>query len=173
MTDIIKFDHQGFRTDFTLDIVELGPSGLRKTGTWNSTQGVNFTKTYGEQQLEIVENLKNKTLVVTTILVGHHRPSEGALSFPNLYSNIGWTHSLTNSSCPSSSAHPSLQSAPYCMRKDSPEKLSGNDQFEGYAIDLIHEISRLLGFNYTIRLAPDGRYGSYNKETGYVDICPQ
>lgn len=76
MTDIIKFDHQGFRTDFTLDIVELGPSGLRKTGTWNSTQGVNFTKTYGEQQLEIVENLKNKTLIVTTILVGYiHRHS--------------------------------------------------------------------------------------------------
>lgn len=63
-----------------------------------------------------------------------------------------------------------LQSAPYCMRKDSPEKLSGNDQFEGYAIDLIHEISRVLGFNYTLRLAPDGRYGSYNKETGYVQL---
>lgn len=69
LTDIIKFDHQGFRSDFTLDVVELGPSGLRKTGTWNSTQGVNFTKTYGEQQMEIVENLKNKTLIVTTILV--------------------------------------------------------------------------------------------------------
>lgn len=82
MTDIIKFDHQGFRTDFTLDIVELGPSGLRKTGTWNSTQGVNFTKTYGEQQLEIVENLKNKTLIVTTILVG--QGAEGVLTFPNL-----------------------------------------------------------------------------------------
>lgn len=55
------------------------------------------------------------------------------------------------------------------MRKDSPEKLSGNEQFEGYAIDLIHEISRVLGFNYTLRLAPDGRYGSYNKESGDWD----
>lgn len=52
------------------------------------------------------------------------------------------------------------------MRKDSAEKLSGNDQFEGYDIDLIHEISKLLGFNYTFRLVPDGRYGGYNKETG-------
>lgn len=52
------------------------------------------------------------------------------------------------------------------MRKDSTEKLSGNDQFEGYGIDVIHEISKVLGFNYTIRLVPDGRYGSYNKETG-------
>lgn len=125
LTDVIKFDHQGFRSDFVLDIVELGPQGLRKSGTWNSTSGVNFTRTYGEQQKEIVEILQNKTLIVTTIL-----------------------------------------SAPYCMRKDSAEKLTGNSQFEGYAIDLIHEISKILGFNYTIRLAPDGRYGSHNKETG-------
>ncbi len=52
------------------------------------------------------------------------------------------------------------------MRKDSAEKLSGNDQFEGYGIDLIHEISQLLGFNYSFRLVPDGRYGGLNKETG-------
>ncbi|EGK96607.1 AGAP000801-PB, partial [Anopheles gambiae str. PEST] len=128
LTDVIKFDHQGFRSDFVLDIVELGPQGLRKSGTWNSTSGVNFTRTYGEQQKEIVEILQNKTLIVTTIL-----------------------------------------SAPYCMRKDSAEKLTGNSQFEGYAIDLIHEISKILGFNYTIRLAPDGRYGSHNKETGEWD----
>lgn len=51
------------------------------------------------------------------------------------------------------------------MRKDSSEKLTGNAQFEGYAIDLIHEISRILGFNYSFRLVPDGRYGSFNKET--------
>lgn len=51
------------------------------------------------------------------------------------------------------------------MRKDSSEKLTGNAQFEGYSVDLIYEISRILGFNYTFRLVPDGRYGSYNKQT--------
>lgn len=54
------------------------------------------------------------------------------------------------------------------MRKDSAEKLTGNNQFEGYAIELIHEISKILGFNYTFRLVPDGRYGSLNKLTGLV-----
>lgn len=53
------------------------------------------------------------------------------------------------------------------MRKDSSEKLTGNNQFEGYAIDLIHEISKILGFNYTFRLVPDGRYGSLNKQNGF------
>lgn len=63
----------------------------------------------------------------------------------------------------------SLQSNPYVMRKDSAAKLSGNNQFEGYAIDLIHEISMILGFNFTFRLVPDGRYGSLNKMTGEWD----
>lgn len=72
LTNVIKFDHQGFRTDFILDIVELNPTGLKLVGNWNSSQGVNFTKTYGEHQKEIVENLKNKTLIVTTILVSQN-----------------------------------------------------------------------------------------------------
>lgn len=43
------------------------------------------------------------------------------------------------------------------MRKEAAAKLTGNNQFEGYAIDLIHEISLILGFNFTFRLVPDGR----------------
>lgn len=125
LTNLIKFDNQGFRTDFLLDIIELSSAGIRKIGDWNSTQGVNFTRSFDEQQQEIVDNLKNKKLIISVIL-----------------------------------------SDPYCMRKDSPEKLTGNNQYEGYAIDLTHEISKILGFNYTFRLVPDGRYGSLNKQTG-------
>uniref|UniRef100_A0A0A1XQS4 Glutamate receptor 1 n=2 Tax=Zeugodacus cucurbitae TaxID=28588 RepID=A0A0A1XQS4_ZEUCU len=127
LTNVIKFDHQGFRTDFVLDIIELGPLGIRKIGTWNSTlpEGINFTRTYSQKQREIEANLKNKTLTITTIL-----------------------------------------SNPYCMRKESAVPLTGNDQFEGYVVDLIHEISKALGFNYKIQLVPDGNYGSFNKQNG-------
>lgn len=71
LTNLIKFDNQGFRTDFVLDIIELSSTGIRKVGDWNSSlpHGVNFTRSFGEQQQDIVENLKNKTLVVTAILV--------------------------------------------------------------------------------------------------------
>lgn len=69
LTGIIKFDHQGFRTDFSLDVIELSSAGLKKVGVWSSTRGVNFTRTYGDHQREIVENLRNKTLTVTTIFV--------------------------------------------------------------------------------------------------------
>lgn len=69
LTGVIKFDNQGFRSSFSLDIIELGREGLRKIGTWNSTEGVNLTRTYGEVYTQIVESLHNKTFLVTTILV--------------------------------------------------------------------------------------------------------
>lgn len=91
LTNLIKFDHQGFRTDFLLDIIELSPSGLRRVGCWNSTQGVNFTRTYGEQQQEIAENLRNKTLIVTTLLVN------GNLEATRFYSDPDPQQELTSS----------------------------------------------------------------------------
>ncbi|KAI5699759.1 hypothetical protein M8J75_008315 [Diaphorina citri] len=114
LTGTIKFDNQGFRTNFLLDVIELSKEGLVKIGTWNSTEGINFTRTYGEAYTQIVESLMNKTFVVCIIL-----------------------------------------SSPYIMRKDSSEKLVGNDQFEGYSIDLINEIAKILGFNYTLKLKAD------------------
>jgi hypothetical protein len=39
-------------------------------------------------------------------------------------------------------------------------------RYEGYSVDIINEISQILGFNYTIKLVEDGAYGSYNKHTG-------
>lgn len=41
----------------------------------------------------------------------------------------------------------------------------GNDRFEGYSIDLIDGISKILGFRYVFELVPDNMYGGYNKET--------
>jgi len=50
--------------------------------------------------------------------------------------------------------------APFTMRRSSPRQLSGNSEFEGYVIDLIAELSRMIGFNYKIRLCKDEKHGS-------------
>ena len=52
------------------------------------------------------------------------------------------------------------------MLKEKSETLTGNARYEGYSVDLVEEISQILGFNYTIKLVDDGNYGSFNKETG-------
>ncbi|CAH2047171.1 unnamed protein product, partial [Iphiclides podalirius] len=58
--------------------------------------------------------------------------------------------------------------APYLVErvpKDG-EELTGNDRYEGYSKDLIHEIlAETLHLNYEIVIVPGNLYGSYNKDT--------
>lgn len=51
-------------------------------------------------------------------------------------------------------------SQPYFMLKETPNKLEGNDQYEGFAVDLIHELSKLVNFKYKWREVADKKYGS-------------
>ncbi|XP_053312764.1 glutamate receptor ionotropic, kainate 1 isoform X3 [Spea bombifrons] len=51
---------------------------------------------------------------------------------------------------------------PYVMYKKSDKPLYGNDRFEGYCLDLLKELSNILGFIYEVRLVADGKYGAQN-----------
>lgn len=51
------------------------------------------------------------------------------------------------------------------MLRDSSMQLVGNDRFEGFGIDVIHELSLMLGFKYQFQLQEDGVYGSLNNVT--------
>ena len=44
--------------------------------------------------------------------------------------------------------------------------LTGNDRFEGFCVDMLEEIAKILGFNYTIKLVDDGQYGAPTGENG-------
>lgn len=52
------------------------------------------------------------------------------------------------------------------MLKESSEMLTGNERFEGFVVDVIDEVSKLLGFKYTLRMVADSNYGSLNPDTG-------
>nr|XP_012217428.1 PREDICTED: glutamate receptor ionotropic, kainate 2-like [Linepithema humile] len=54
---------------------------------------------------------------------------------------------------------------PYVMLK-SGGNFSGDARYEGFCIDLLKEIARMVGFTYRIELVPDGKYGVYDYETG-------
>lgn len=52
------------------------------------------------------------------------------------------------------------------MQKESEgTSMVGNDRYEGYAVDLIDGIARVLNFSYEFYVVPDGHYGSYNPHT--------
>lgn len=55
-----------------------------------------------------------------------------------------------------------VQENPYVMYKKSDKELVGNDRFEGYCLDLLKELSNILGFTYEVRLVADGKYGAQN-----------
>ena len=80
----IKFDGAGFRSDFQLDIVELKRDGLVKVGSWDPTNGANFSRNYSKTTTEVVESLHNKTLIVSTILVSLSQSS----TIPELFSSL-------------------------------------------------------------------------------------
>jgi len=48
------------------------------------------------------------------------------------------------------------------MYKKSDKALYGNDRFEGYCLDLLKELSNILGFTYEVKLVSDGKYGAQN-----------
>lgn len=52
--------------------------------------------------------------------------------------------------------------APYGMETKSSSTLSGNERYEGFGIDIIDRISKILGFNYTLQVESD--YGSKKNE---------
>lgn len=52
---------------------------------------------------------------------------------------------------------------PYATRRYIP---SENSDFEGFCIDILQQIAKMVGFDYKIKLVPDGKYGVYDFETG-------
>ncbi|XP_078053651.1 glutamate receptor ionotropic, kainate 2 [Augochlora pura] len=60
------------------------------------------------------------------------------------------------------------EGAPYVIQvTDSATRgiLIDQTRYEGFCIDLIEEISKLLNFKYEFEMVPDGKYGTYDKET--------
>ncbi|XP_067000651.2 glutamate receptor ionotropic, kainate 2 [Anabrus simplex] len=62
----------------------------------------------------------------------------------------------------------SREGAPYLSIRNQtdPPTLFGNDRYEGFSIDLIDEISRILKFKYEFRLVADNEYGNFDPKTG-------
>ena len=143
LTGIVEFDSLGFRTNFGLDIVELNTAGLSKVGSWSKNTGTNYTRTPEDLAAKSVIGLRNQTLIVSFAMVSNcYRISSFESNFE------------------------SFQNDPYIMLKESAESLTGNDQYEGFCIDLLNEIAQILGFTYILRQAPNNGYGSRNQETG-------
>lgn len=55
---------------------------------------------------------------------------------------------------------------PYAMLKGSAREKAQNERYEGYAIDLIDELSKILHFKYIFKEVKDNAYGTLNETSG-------
>ena len=53
-----------------------------------------------------------------------------------------------------------FQTAPFAMLKRNSESLAGNSKYEGFCIDLIQKVCRILDVNCQIQPVKDGGYGA-------------
>uniref|UniRef100_A0A8D3EDP1 Glutamate receptor n=1 Tax=Scophthalmus maximus TaxID=52904 RepID=A0A8D3EDP1_SCOMX len=131
-----------------------------KESHWDGLTGrLSFNKTTGlrtDFDLDII-SLKEEGLEK----VGKWSAS-GGLNITELPKRKGMN--ITDSLANRSLIITTILEEPYVMLKKSDKALVGNDRFEGFCIDLLKELSHILGFTYEIRLVPDGRYGSQDEK---------
>lgn len=46
------------------------------------------------------------------------------------------------------------------MRKDNYQDFQGNNQYEGFCVDMLKELADILKFSFKIKLVDDGLYGA-------------
>ncbi|XP_056129279.1 glutamate receptor 1a isoform X3 [Lampris incognitus] len=67
LTGHIQFNEKGRRTNYTVSVMELAPSGPKKVGYWNEDEKYVTTATYMRGSNDTY-GLQNRTYIVTTIL---------------------------------------------------------------------------------------------------------
>ncbi|XP_059506338.1 glutamate receptor ionotropic, kainate 1 isoform X2 [Stegostoma tigrinum] len=140
LTGRITFNKtDGLRKDFNLDIISLKEEGLEQP-----TRGTRYPYSKVWQKIGIWNS--NTGLNMTD-------------SLKDKSTNI--TDSLANRTL----LVTTILEDPYVMHKKSDKPLYGNDRFEGYCLDLLKELSNILGFTYEVRLVADGKYGAQNEKS--------
>lgn len=76
----IHFDTKGHRSNFEVEVIELATDGIRKIGTWNTTDGLFLARAHPIID-DSVLSLKNKTFIVLTALVSFYCFLEFFLNF--------------------------------------------------------------------------------------------
>ena len=66
LTGLVKFDTSGFRSDFQLDILNVGWDGIKKIGIWNSTTTIDWipeSSTYDQNADLTLRNITFRVLI--------------------------------------------------------------------------------------------------------------
>lgn len=133
MTGQVRFDPMGDRSDYNLNILRLTEQGPQTIGNWSRSNSKPRNRIRFSSQHETNEL----------------RRDDRSFLDPNDRRDLLIVVSIRNE--------------PYFMNKQTSKVETGNSRYEGYAIDLIDELSRLVGFDYEFKEVDDGKYGKYDE----------
>ncbi|XP_057619933.1 glutamate receptor ionotropic, kainate 1 isoform X5 [Chionomys nivalis] len=153
----------------------LGPRfmNLIKEARWDGLTGrITFNKTDGLRKdfdLDIISLKEEGTEKAAGEVSVHLYKVWKKIGIWNSYSGLNMTdgnkdrsNNITDSLANRTLIVTTILEEPYVMYRKSDKPLYGNDRFEGYCLDLLKELSNILGFLYDVKLVPDGKYGAQN-----------
>lgn len=82
----IHFDQKGHRSVFQLEVIELATDGIRKIGTWNTSDGLYLARAHPIIDQSVL-SLRNKTFVVLTALVSQNLSNCNGLNYFKINQN--------------------------------------------------------------------------------------
>ncbi|KAI4579334.1 hypothetical protein MJG53_001207 [Ovis ammon polii x Ovis aries] len=158
LTGRITFNKtDGLRKDFDLDIISLKEEGTEKMPSSFSVHPtssipfvISFKGTDGN-------TLATQDLYQSNIGIWN---SNSGLNMTD--GNKDRSNNITDSLANRTLIVTTILEEPYVMYRKSDKPLYGNDRFEGYCLDLLKELSNILGFIYDVKLVADGKYGAQN-----------
>ncbi|KAM6986282.1 glutamate receptor ionotropic, kainate 1-like [Aplochiton taeniatus] len=133
---IVLNKEDGLRRDFDLDIISLKEDGPSR----NTVDGLGIL------------NKRWIKIAVWNSAAGINLTEQSRNKIQNV------TDSLANRTL----IVTTILENPYVMHRKSEQELVGNERFEGYCLDLLKELSNILGFTYEVKLVSDGKYGAQN-----------
>ncbi|BET00802.1 kainate selective glutamate receptor activity [Nesidiocoris tenuis] len=154
-----------------LDLIEPKEIDCRSQDAWESGYSViNFIKMSEQQGLSGLVKFDNEGFRSEVVLEIVELVQEGLRAKGNWTKQDGVViHYVENDDGPVVAGDDLRNSTfivllalthPYGMLKEDSRQLTGNDRFEGFGIDLIHELSMMSGFNYTFHVQEDKSSGS-------------
>ncbi|KAM8809369.1 glutamate receptor ionotropic, kainate 2 isoform 1-T1 [Eudromia elegans] len=151
---------------FALDVEPYRYSGVNMTGfrilNTENTQVSSIIEKWSMERLQAPPK-PDSGLLDGFMTIGTWDPASGLNMTEN---QKGKPANITDSLSNRSLIVTTILEEPYVMFKKSDKPLYGNDRFEGYCIDLLRELSTILGFSYEIRLVEDGKYGAQEDASG-------
>ncbi|XP_072531636.1 glutamate receptor ionotropic, kainate 5 isoform X2 [Salminus brasiliensis] len=131
------------------------------TSLMNYLRMVEYDGLTGRVEFNSKGQRTNYTLRILEKFKGGHKEigiwySNNTLAMNSTSLDINMSHTLANKTL----IVTTILENPYVMRKDRYQDFEGNDQYEGFCVDMLRELADILKFSFRIKLVDDGLYGA-------------